>query len=110
MSEPEAAKNGALLDVEGLHKHFPIRKGILIERTVGQVKAVDGVSFEIAEGETLGLVGESGSGKTTTGYCVLQLLKPTSGSIRFLGKELTDLGREDLRRMRREMQIVFQDP
>jgi oligopeptide transport system ATP-binding protein len=110
MSEPEAAKNGALLDVGELHKHFPIRKGILIERTVGQVKAVDGVSFEIAEGETLGLVGESGSGKSTTGYCVLQLLKPTSGSIRFMGKELTDLGREDLRRMRREMQIVFQDP
>jgi oligopeptide transport system ATP-binding protein len=110
MSEPEAAKNGALLDVGELHKHFPIRKGILIERTVGQVKAVDGVSFEIAEGETLGLVGESGSGKSTTGYCVLQLLKPTSGSIRFMGKELTELGREDLRRMRREMQIVFQDP
>src|SRR5688572_25266126 len=110
MSEPEAAKNGALLDVGELHKHFPIRKGILIERTAGQVKAVDGVSFEIAEGETLGLVGESGSGKSTTGYCVLQLLKPTSGSIRFMGKELTDLGREDLRRMRREMQIVFQDP
>jgi oligopeptide transport system ATP-binding protein len=110
MSEPEAAKNGALLDVGELHKHFPIRKGILIERTVGHVKAVDGVSFEIAEGETLGLVGESGSGKSTTGYCVLQLLKPTSGSIRFMDKELTDLGREDLRRMRREMQIVFQDP
>jgi oligopeptide transport system ATP-binding protein len=110
MSEPEAAKNGALLDVSDLHKHFPIRKGILIERTVGHVKAVDGVSFEIAEGETLGLVGESGSGKSTTGYCVLQLLKPTSGSIRFMGRELTDLGREDLRRMRREMQIVFQDP
>jgi oligopeptide transport system ATP-binding protein len=110
MSEPEAAKNGALLDVGELHKHFPIRKGVLIERTVGHVKAVDGVSFEIAEGETLGLVGESGSGKSTTGYCVLQLLKPTSGSIRFMGKELTDLGREDLRRMRREMQIVFQDP
>ena len=110
MSEPEAAKNGALLNVGELHKHFPIRKGILIERTVGHVKAVDGVSFEIAEGETLGLVGESGSGKSTTGYCVLQLLKPTSGSIRFMGKELTDLGREDLRRMRREMQIVFQDP
>ena len=110
MSEPEAAKNGALLDVGELHKHFPIRKGILIERTVGHVTAVDGVSFEIAEGETLGLVGESGSGKSTTGYCVLQLLKPTSGSIRFMGKELTDLGREDLRRMRREMQIVFQDP
>ena len=95
---------------QGLHKHFPIREGLLIERTVGDVKAVDGVSFEIAAGETLGLVGESGSGKSTTGYCVLQLLKPTSGSVRFEGIELTELGREALRKMRREMQIVFQDP
>jgi oligopeptide transport system ATP-binding protein len=105
-----ASRDGALLVVSELEKYFPVRKGILIERTVGHVKAVDGVSFEIAEGETLGLVGESGSGKSTTGYCVLQLLKPTSGSILFMGKELTDMGREDLRRMRREMQIVFQDP
>jgi oligopeptide transport system ATP-binding protein len=99
-----------LLSVRGLHKHFPVRKGLLIARTVGQVKAVDGVSFEIEAGKTLGLVGESGSGKSTTGYCILQLLKPTSGSIRFMGKELTELGREELRRTRREMQIVFQDP
>jgi oligopeptide transport system ATP-binding protein len=104
------SQNGSLLTVSDLHKHFPIRKGVLVARTVGQVKAVDGVSFDIAEGETLGLVGESGSGKSTTGYCILQLLKPTSGSIRFMGKELTDMAREDLRRMRREMQIVFQDP
>jgi oligopeptide transport system ATP-binding protein len=110
VSEVDGSRNGALLTVHDLHKHFPIRKGVLIERTVGHVKAVDGVSFEIGEGETLGLVGESGSGKSTTGYCVLQLLKPTSGSIRFMGKELTDIAREDLRRMRREMQIVFQDP
>jgi oligopeptide transport system ATP-binding protein len=102
--------NGALLKVDDLQKHFPVRQGLLIERRVGEVKAVDGVSFEIAEGETLGLVGESGSGKSTTGYCILQLLKPTGGSVRFLGQELTELGREDLRRMRREMQIVFQDP
>jgi oligopeptide transport system ATP-binding protein len=99
-----------LLSVKELHKHFPVREGILVERTVDYVKAVDGVSFAIAEGETLGLVGESGSGKSTTGYCILQLMKPTSGSIRFDGKELTELGREELRRMRREMQIVFQDP
>jgi ABC-type oligopeptide transport system ATPase subunit len=99
-----------LLQVTDLHKHFPIREGLLIERKVGEVKAVNGVSFEIAQGETLGLVGESGSGKSTTGYCILQLLKPTSGSVKFEGRELTDMGREELRRMRREMQIIFQDP
>ena len=99
-----------LLQVTDLHKHFPIKEGLLIERKVGDVRAVDGVSFEVQPGETLSLVGESGSGKSTTGYCVLQLLKPTSGSIKFEGTELTELGREDLRRMRREMQIVFQDP
>jgi ABC-type oligopeptide transport system ATPase subunit len=99
-----------LLVVSGLEKHFPVRKGFLFERTVGTMKAVDGVSFEIAAGETLGLVGESGSGKSTTGYCVLQLLRPTGGSVRFLGRELTALGRAELRRLRREMQIVFQDP
>ena len=109
-SETNGSRNGALLSVDDLQKHFPIRKGALIERTVGHVKAVDGVSFDIAEGETLGLVGESGSGKSTTGYCILQLLKPTGGKVQFMGKELTEIGREDLRRMRREMQIVFQDP
>jgi oligopeptide transport system ATP-binding protein len=106
----QVSSDGALLEVRDLKKHFPIRKGILWEREVGAVKAVDGVSFHIPEGHTLGLVGESGSGKSTTGYCILQLLKPTSGSIRFMGQELTELNREDLRRMRREMQIVFQDP
>jgi oligopeptide transport system ATP-binding protein len=110
VSSETPTTNGALLSVADLEKHFPIRKGILWEKTVGAVRAVDGVSFEVAEGETLGLVGESGSGKSTTGYCILQLVKPTSGSIRFMGKELTSLGREELRRMRREMQIVFQDP
>jgi ABC-type oligopeptide transport system ATPase subunit len=110
VTEHDSGGNGSLLTVKDLHKHFPIRKGVLIERTVGEVKAVDGVSFDISEGETLGLVGESGSGKSTTGYCVLQLIKPTSGSIRFMNQELTDIGREELRHMRREMQIVFQDP
>ena len=105
-----SATKEPLLKVTELHKHFPIREGLLIERKVGEVRAVDGVSFEVLPGETLGLVGESGSGKSTTGYCVLQLLKPTSGSVLFEGTELTELGREDLRRMRREMQIVFQDP
>jgi oligopeptide transport system ATP-binding protein len=104
------SNDGVLLEVNDLHKHFPIRSGLLIDRKVGEVKAVDGVSFEVKSGETLGLVGESGSGKSTTGYCILQLLKPTSGSVRFEGVELTDLGREELRKMRREMQIVFQDP
>jgi ABC-type oligopeptide transport system ATPase subunit len=104
------ADKSPLLQVTELHKHFPIREGLLIERKVGEVRAVDGVSFDVQPGETLGLVGESGSGKSTTGYCVLQLMKPTSGSVKFEGTELTELGREDLRRMRREMQIVFQDP
>ena len=99
-----------LLKVEGLKKYFPIKKGLLWDKTVDYVKAVDDVSFEIYPGETLGLVGESGSGKSTTGYCVLQLLKPTEGSVIFLGRELTKLKREELREMRREMQIVFQDP
>jgi oligopeptide transport system ATP-binding protein len=104
------SSNSALLEVRDLTKHFPIKSGILFDRTVGQVKAVDGVSFQIAEGETLGLVGESGSGKSTTGYCILQLLRPTSGSVRFMGRELTEMKREELRRVRREMQVVFQDP
>jgi ABC-type oligopeptide transport system ATPase subunit len=99
-----------LLTVGDLQKWFPVRKGLLIERTVDHVKAVDDISFEIAEGQTLGLVGESGSGKSTTGYCVLQLLKPTNGSVKFMGKELTTLPRGELREMRKEMQIVFQDP
>jgi ABC-type oligopeptide transport system ATPase subunit len=87
-----------------------VKTGVLIDHTVDYVKAVDDVSFEIYPGETLGLVGESGSGKTTTGYCVLQLLRPTAGSVRFLDKELVGMRREELRVMRREMQIVFQDP
>jgi ABC-type oligopeptide transport system ATPase subunit len=99
-----------LLTVTDLQKWFPVRKGLLIEHTVDYVKAVDGVSFEISEGRTLGLVGESGSGKSTTGYCVLQLLKPTEGSVRFMGRELTSMGHGDLREIRKEMQIVFQDP
>jgi oligopeptide transport system ATP-binding protein len=100
----------SLLEVTNLEKLFPVKRGLLIERTVDHVHAVDDVSFEIGEGETLGLVGESGSGKSTTGYCVLQLLKPTKGSVRFMDKELTSLPREELREMRKEMQIVFQDP
>jgi len=99
-----------LLQVDDLKVHFPIRRGLLFDRTVDQVKAVDGVSFEIAEGQTLGLVGESGCGKSTTAYAALQLVRPTAGSVRFAGRELTTLRGGDLRRMRRQMQIVFQDP
>jgi oligopeptide transport system ATP-binding protein len=99
-----------LLVVEDLRKEFPVKSGFLIERVTRTVKAVDGISFSIPEGRTLGLVGESGSGKSTTGYCVLQLLKPTAGSVRFKGQELTTLGGGELRRLRRDMQIVFQDP
>jgi oligopeptide transport system ATP-binding protein len=105
-----ARENGALLQVTDLRKEFPVKSGFLIERVSHTVNAVDGVSFQVEEGETLGLVGESGSGKSTTGYCILQLLKPTAGSVLYQGKELTKLGREEIRKMRREMQIVFQDP
>ena len=99
----------ALLEVRDLRKYFPIRKG-LWSRVVGQVKAVDGVSFDLFPGETLGLVGESGCGKTTTGRCLLRLLEPSSGRVTFAGREVTGLGRRELRSLRREMQIVFQDP
>jgi oligopeptide transport system ATP-binding protein len=99
-----------LLTVRNLKKYFPVKEGFLIDRTVDHVKAVDDVSFDVKAGETLGLVGESGSGKTTTGFCVLQLLKPTSGSVRFDGRELTTMSRRDLRQIRRDIQIVFQDP
>jgi oligopeptide transport system ATP-binding protein len=107
---PSASPSGSLLEVTDLQKWFPVRKGILWEKTVGFVKAVDGVSFAVPEGKTLGLVGESGSGKSTTGYCILQLMRPTGGSIRFQDRELTGLKGEELRRMRQDMQIVFQDP
>lgn len=99
----------SLLTVENLVKHFPVRKGVFA-RTVGQVRAVDGVSFDIARGQTLGLVGESGSGKTTTGRAILRLIEPTSGMMRFDGVEVTGLDKRALRALRRRMQIIFQDP
>jgi peptide/nickel transport system ATP-binding protein len=98
-----------LLEVTDLKVHFPIRRGVF-RRTVGHVKAVDGVSLAVAEGRTLALVGESGSGKTTVGKAILQLIRPTAGSVRYGGAELTRLGRSGLKRYRAAMQIVFQDP
>jgi len=99
-----------LLEVTDLVKEFPIRGGTFVRRKVGAVHAVSGVSFTIAPGETLGLVGESGCGKSTTGRSVLQLTRPTSGSVKFDGVELTELGTTDLRKTRRDIQVVFQDP
>jgi oligopeptide transport system ATP-binding protein len=102
-------ENNVLLRVDDLFMHFPIYRGV-IRRQVGAVHAVDGVSFEIRRGETLGLVGESGCGKSTTGRTILQLYKPTSGHVYYEGTDLTTLKREEMRKMRRQMQMIFQDP
>ncbi len=101
---------GNLLEVTNLVKHFPIKSGLLIDRQVGAVRAVDDVTFSVREGETLGLVGESGCGKSTLCRTVVKLLEPTSGSIRFEGTEIAELNRRDLRPLRRQMQMIFQDP
>ena len=99
-----------LLEVKDLVKHFPIMKGVLVQKQVGAVHAVDGISFHIFKGETLGLVGESGCGKSTTGRAILQLHRPTSGSVLYNGVDLVKLKGEELRKMRRDMQMIFQDP
>jgi oligopeptide transport system ATP-binding protein len=99
-----------LVDVKGLRMYFPVTAGLLIQRKIADVRAVDGLDFSVKSGETLGLVGESGCGKSTTGRAVLQLYRPTAGTVNFAGTELTTLKGGDLRRFRRRMQMIFQDP
>ncbi|MBA3643473.1 MAG: dipeptide ABC transporter ATP-binding protein [Chloroflexia bacterium] len=116
-SQPAKSANGAsngrgeaLLDVKNLVMHFPLTRGIIFQRKVGAVQAVDDISFQVRRGETLGLVGESGCGKSTTGRAILQLYKPTAGEVVFQGKDLTKLDGGNMRRMRRHLQMIFQDP
>ncbi|HEX7221852.1 MAG TPA: ABC transporter ATP-binding protein [Candidatus Limnocylindrales bacterium] len=106
----DAAAARTLVEVEDLKVWFPISEGIVVERHIGDVRAVDGVSFQLTRGETLGLVGESGCGKSTTGRALIRLIEPTSGTVRFDGTDLATLNGGDLRRGRRRMQMIFQDP
>ena len=107
---PTGAEPEALVELDDLKVHFPVRKGIIFERTIAHVKAVDGVSFSIRRGETLGLVGESGCGKTTIGRTILKLTKPSGGAIRFDGADIADFAAADTAAFRRRVQAVFQDP
>ena len=110
MAEVASNGDGALVEVENLRVWFPIKSGIVLDRHIGDIKAVDDVSFSISRGETLGLVGESGCGKTTVGRTILRLYEPTAGRIVFDGKDITTLSQNELRPLRRRMQMVFQDP
>jgi oligopeptide/dipeptide ABC transporter ATP-binding protein len=109
MVDPTPIPETPILEVRDLKKHFPVKKGIL-RRTVGQVYAVDGISFTIGEGETLGLVGESGCGKSTAGRAILRLIEPTSGTVKMMGQDIAGLSKKELRPFRKQAQIVFQDP
>ena len=99
-----------LLEVRGLQMYFPVTEGVVTRRRIGEVKAVDGIDFTVARGETLGLVGESGCGKTTTGRCILRLERPTAGAIIYDGRDIAKLGRRELLALRRRIQVIFQDP
>ncbi len=107
---PQREPGETLIEVVDLVKHFPVKRGIIFQKQVGAVKAVDGLTFSVAKGETLGVVGETGCGKSTTGRLLARLLDPTSGTIRFDGQDITRMSRGEMRPLRREMQMIFQDP
>src|SRR3989440_1327347 len=106
---PEA-RGDELLVIDDVKKHFPITRGIIFQKQIGSVKAVDGVSFSVKKGETLGIVGESGCGKSTLARCIIKLLETTGGQINFDGRDITKLSRSTMRPIRREMTMIFQDP